>query len=133
MKFSIKHFFRKCDQIHRKLTFTDEILNGKFHFLCSILFQWFSDNQMKGNEGNCHVLVNTKEKVCVNIGTTQITNSKCEKLLGIKIDSNLNFEDDIGNICKKAGAKLNARTGIANHNAFLKKKGAHECFLYISI
>ena len=31
-------FFSKCDQIRRKLdlfTLTEEILNGKFHFLCS--------------------------------------------------------------------------------------------------
>ena len=32
MKFSIKDFFRKSDQI----TFTEEILNGKLHFLCSV-------------------------------------------------------------------------------------------------
>ena len=48
---------------------------------------------MKGNEDNCHVLMGTKEKVYGNIGTTKITNSKCKKLLGIKIDSNLNFEN----------------------------------------
>ena len=38
MKFSINDFFSKCDQIGRKLdllTFTEEILNGKLHFLCS--------------------------------------------------------------------------------------------------
>ena len=61
-----------------------------------LLLQWLSDNQMKANEHKCHVLISTKEKVCVNIRTTQITNSKCEKLLGIKIDSNLNFKDHIG-------------------------------------
>ena len=33
MKFSIKDFFSKCDQIQ----FTKEILNGKLHFLCSAL------------------------------------------------------------------------------------------------
>ena len=35
MKFSIKDFFSKSDQIRRKLdlvTFTEEILNGKFQF-----------------------------------------------------------------------------------------------------
>ena len=47
-----------------------------------VLFQRFFDNQMKGSEDKCHVLISTKEKVCVIIGTTQITNSKCEKLLG---------------------------------------------------
>ena len=37
MKFSIKDSCSKCDQIRRKLlliTFTEEILNGKLHFLC---------------------------------------------------------------------------------------------------
>ena len=36
MRFSIKDFFSKCDQIRRKIadlfTFTEEILNGKPHF-----------------------------------------------------------------------------------------------------
>ena len=39
MKFSIKDFFSKFDQIRRKLdlvSFTQEILNGKLHFLCNI-------------------------------------------------------------------------------------------------
>ena len=43
MKFSIKDFFSKCDQIRlRKFTeemywtFTEEIFNGKHHFLCSV-------------------------------------------------------------------------------------------------
>ena len=39
MKFSIKDFLSKCDQIRRPVDlviFTEEILNGKFHFLCSV-------------------------------------------------------------------------------------------------
>ena len=42
MKFSIKDFFSKCDQIQRNphktadlVTFPEEILNGKLHFQCS--------------------------------------------------------------------------------------------------
>ena len=34
MKFSIKDFFSKCDQC---VTFTEEILNGKLHFLYSVM------------------------------------------------------------------------------------------------
>ena len=45
----------------------------QFEQAAKLLFQWFSDNQMKGNEDKCHVLISTKEKVC----------SKREKLLGI--------------------------------------------------
>ena len=37
MKFSIKDFFSKCGQIPADLfTFTEEILNQKLHFLCSV-------------------------------------------------------------------------------------------------
>ena len=43
MKFSIKDFFSKCDQIRSFLratadlvTFTEEILIGNLHFLCSV-------------------------------------------------------------------------------------------------
>ena len=56
---------------------------------------------MKENEDKYHVLISAKEKMCVNIGTTEIANSKCKKLLGIKIDNNLNFEDHIGSIWKR--------------------------------
>ena len=40
MKFSIKDFFNKCDQIPQfpvdLITFAVEIFNGKLHFLCSV-------------------------------------------------------------------------------------------------
>ena len=39
MKLSIKDFFSKCDQIRKNtadlVTFTEEIVNGELHFLCS--------------------------------------------------------------------------------------------------
>ena len=39
MKFSIKNFFSKCDQIKfpaNLVTFTKDILNEKLHFLCNV-------------------------------------------------------------------------------------------------
>ena len=43
MKFSIKDFFSKCDQMFPAdlVTFTKEIPNGKLHFLCC-------DNNLNG-------------------------------------------------------------------------------------
>ena len=39
MKFSIKDFFSKCDQIpDYQITFTEEILNGKLHFFVQCNF-----------------------------------------------------------------------------------------------
>ena len=49
MKFSIKDFFSKCDQIRSPqetadlVTFTEEVFNGKFHFLCSVCLTIFSE------------------------------------------------------------------------------------------
>ena len=44
MMFSIKDFFSKCDQIH---TFTEEILNGKLHFVCSVIGLFFLLKNLK--------------------------------------------------------------------------------------
>ena len=49
-------------------------------------FKWFSDNQMKE----------------IHIGDNLIESSTCEKLLGIKIDSKLRFDDHIQELCKKS-------------------------------
>ena len=37
-----------------------------------ILFQWFSDNQIKANISKCHLLVNKKDDVTIRIGDTEI-------------------------------------------------------------
>ena len=58
-----------------------------------MLFKWFSDNQMKANISKCHLLVNKNDEVVINLGETEIKNSEYEKLLGIKADTNLNFNE----------------------------------------
>ena len=99
-----------------------ETLINSLERSANLLFDWFKSNQMKGNEDKYHVLPSTDETVQANIGTTRINNSKYEKLLGIKTDCKLSFDDHIGNICKKAGAKLNALTRVAQY--MIQKKCA---------
>ena len=38
MKFSINDFFSKCDETADLVKFTEEIFNGKLHFLCSATY-----------------------------------------------------------------------------------------------
>ena len=59
------------------------------------LFNWFKSNRLKSNADICHVLISTNKPVSVNIGNYTIEKSSCEKLLGVKIDVNLNFNDHI--------------------------------------
>ena len=77
------------------------------------IFKWFKDNEMQGNADKCHVLISTCQKLHVNIATSQIENSKYEKLLGVNIDSKLSFEEHLNIICFKARAKINALGRVA--------------------
>ena len=55
------------------------------------LFEWFTYNQMKANTDKCHLLISIKTPIIIKIDETYISNSDCEKLLGVNIDSKLNF------------------------------------------
>ena len=70
---------------------------------CVELFVRFSDNQMKANPDKCHFI--TSKDLVINVENNNITNIKCEKLLGIRTDHKLTFNTYIDEICKKAGQK----------------------------
>ena len=55
------------------------------------LFKWFSDNMMKANKDKCHLIVSSYEHVSMKLEKIEIEDSNCERLLGVKIDSKLNF------------------------------------------
>ena len=86
------------------------------------LFQWFSDNQMKANHDKCHLLVNGKNNVTMNASGFKIKNSECEKLLGIKVDCGLKFENYLSGVIKKASNKINALSRITPFMNLSKKK-----------
>ena len=79
-----------------------------------IVFTWFKNNHMKGNKDKYHVVLSTHEDMHVKIGTSQIKNSCSEKLLRVKVVSDLNFEEHTSSICKKASVKVNALARIMN-------------------
>ena len=62
--------------------------------------------------------------------TQKIKNSKFEKLLGIKLDSKLNFNSHIHDICQKAGQKLNAISRITPYMDFAKRRLQVNAFFY---
>ena len=77
------------------------------------LLKWFSNNQMKANKDKCHLLLSNKEKVTMKIGETEIKSSNCEKLLRIKIDNNLAFNEHLNYIIDKASHKTNPLPRVA--------------------
>ena len=65
---------------------------------------------MKVNTGKSHLLLAGNSTATID--NSYIESGDEQVLLGITIDSNLNFENNINSICKKASQKLNtlART-----------------------
>ena len=63
---------------------------------------------MKGNTDKCHLLLSKDECSKIHIEDFIIESRTCEKLLGIKIDSKLRFDDHIQDLCNKANRKLRA-------------------------
>ena len=86
------------------------------------LFKWFSDNQMKENTDKCHLLLSKDESSEIHIGDSIIESSTCEKLLGIKIDSKLRFDDHIQDLCNKANRKLRALARATPYMNLQKRK-----------
>ena len=78
-----------------------------------MVFTWFKINQVKGNEDKCNIVLRTHQDMHVKICPPHVKNSCSEKLLGLKIDSDLNFEEHLRSIGKKASAKLNALARIS--------------------
>ena len=63
---------------------------------------------MKTNISKCHLLVNKKDEVSIRIGDMEIKNGEYEKLLGIKVDTKLNFNEHLNDIISKGSCKVNA-------------------------
>ena len=58
----------------------------------------------------------------MKLDNIEIENSNCERLLGVKIDSKLNFKEHLDGIIKKASRKINALSRIAPYMNIGKRR-----------
>ena len=82
-----------------------DIVIASLEKVSDTLFNWSKNNSFKSNVGKCHKLVSTNKPVGIKIGDyieSRVKNSTCEKLLGVKIDVNLNFNDHISDLFLKS-------------------------------
>ena len=87
------------------------------------LLEWFCNNSLKANPDKFHLILSNSDEVkLLMIDHTEILNSNCEKLLGIKIDNKLSFEDHFADLCTKASQKLHALSRIANFMNLQQRK-----------
>ena len=85
------------------------------------VFNRFGNNHMKANPGKCHLLLSTKSPEVVSIDGIQIKSSTAETLLGITIDSELNFGNHLSAICNKMSRKIYTLGRSANYMSLEKR------------
>ena len=86
----------------------------------TMLLKWFSDKQMKAGISKCHLLVNKKDEVVINLGETEIKNSEYEKLLGMKVDTKLKLNEHLNDIISKASGKVNALSRLVPYLGLIR-------------
>ena len=92
------------------------------------LLNWFRDNHMKANTDKCHLLVSSYERCTVKIDFS-IKNSTKEKLLEVKFDPNLSFENHVNSLRKKVSQKLHALARISHYIDLKKDKNLMKAFI----
>ena len=108
----------------------EELLqNLEYDTLSAII--WFENNYMKLNRDKCHFLIsgNTNEHLWAKVGDELIWESDEEKLLGVIIDKNLNFNSHLSTICKKVGQKVTALARIVRLLPFHRRKNILKAFI----
>ena len=78
-----------------------------------LVIEWFENNNMKLNQGKCHLIVSGHkyENEFVSVGQLIIWETESRKLLGNVIDRKLNFNDYVTSISKKPGKTICVKLG----------------------
>ena len=84
-------------------------------------FEWFTNNHMKSNQYKCHLLMSSLTPISIEVKDYIIKISDNEKLLGVAIDANLNFNCHLENTLKKASKKVQVLARITPYMSIPKK------------
>ena len=85
------------------------------------LFKWFVDNQIKVNSDKCHLI--TSKQSCINLKIGNILKTVLvKKLLGVKEDNKLNFNEHLDWIIKKASGKVSTLSRILPFRNLTKRR-----------
>ena len=77
---------------------------------------------MKGNPDKCYLLRGATASIAIEIKDSKILNSEGEKILGVTIDSKLNFNNHLPKILKIANQKVHVLARITPYMSIPKTK-----------
>ena len=86
------------------------------------LFKWFVNNHTKANYNKCFLLMSTLTPIPIKVKDYIIKNSDNEKVLGVTVDTNLNFNCHLENKLKKESKKVQALARNTPYMSVPKRK-----------
>ena len=98
---------------------------SELQYLCS---DGLETTFFKGNADKCHFLVSTSQEVSLNVNNFKVKNSHCEKLLGVKFDSKLRFDQNITDLRRTASRKIHALAKVVPFMNLSKRRLLMNCF-----
>ena len=93
-----------------------------------LTIEWFESHNMKLNQDKCHFLDFGYKNVWANVGNKKIWESNKQKLLGLDIDRNVNFNEHVSSLCRKAGKKIFVLERLPNFMSFKQRRILLETF-----
>ena len=96
------------------------------------LLNWLDNNRLKANPDKFHLVLSesNKDSYFIQIEEFKIYNSTCEKLLGIKIDNKMSFDEHVVSLCCKATQKLHALSRVARFMSTKQKRVIMKAFIH---
>ena len=76
---------------------------------------------MKAKHNKCYLLLSGKYCVTMNVNGFEREKTECEKILGIKVDYELEFKNYLDVVIKKASNKINALPRVASFMSLAKR------------
>ena len=107
----------------------------KLEYESNIAVKWFRENKMIVNSDKFQAMFLEKRNENSNFCNLQIDNNEIEttnsvKLLGITIDSKLNFDSHISDLCNKASMQLNALNRLRKYIGEKQMETLLNSFIY---
>ena len=97
--------------------------------IISDISQWFMNNNLKVNARKFHLFLSPYEDQTITVENYVIKSSGVEELLGVTINSNLNFKEHILSLCKKANRKLHALSRVPKYLTLNKQRILMKSFI----
>ena len=93
------------------------------------LFQWFSTNHLVANAEKWHLLTSSKITNNIAISNTNVSSEQKVKLLGINLESRLNFDYHVNTLLNKANKKYHALARVCNYMNTNKRQVLRKVFI----